>query len=115
MAFISESMGWGQRSAYDESLRVPLLVRYPALGAVGAGRVVDEMVLNLDLAQTLLDFAGCRRQAHAGQELAASPHHATGELEQSCSTNTLPRSRRTPGSRHYGSSDERCELIRTWP
>jgi arylsulfatase A-like enzyme len=47
-----------KRSAYDESLRVPLLVRYPALGAKARGRVADEMVLNLDLAQTLLDFAG---------------------------------------------------------
>lgn len=49
-----------KRSAYDESLRVPFLVRYPSLGAKARGRVVDEMVLNLDLAQTLLDFAGVR-------------------------------------------------------
>ena len=47
-----------KRSAYDESLRVPFLVRYPALGAAARGRVVDEMVLNLDLAPALLDFAG---------------------------------------------------------
>ena len=49
-----------KRSAYDESLRVPFLVRDPALGAKARRRVVDEMVLNLDLAQTLLDFAGVR-------------------------------------------------------
>ena len=47
-----------KRSAYDASLRVPFLVRDPTLGAGTRGRVVDEMVLNLDLAQTLLDFAG---------------------------------------------------------
>ncbi len=47
-----------KRSAYDESLRVPLLVRYPALGDPAQGRVRDEMVLNLDLAPTLLDWAG---------------------------------------------------------
>jgi arylsulfatase A-like enzyme len=47
-----------KRSAYDESLRVPLLVRDPSLSAKARGRVVNEMVLNLDLAQTLLDFAG---------------------------------------------------------
>ena len=47
-----------KRSAYDESLRVPLIVRYPALRGAARGRLVDEMVLNLDLAQTLLDFAG---------------------------------------------------------
>jgi arylsulfatase A-like enzyme len=47
-----------KRSAYEESIRVPFLVRYPALGGMARGRVVDEMVLNLDLAQTLLDCAG---------------------------------------------------------
>jgi arylsulfatase A-like enzyme len=45
-----------KRSAYDESLRIPFLVRYPKLGF--KGKVVDEMVLNIDLAPTLLDFAG---------------------------------------------------------
>jgi arylsulfatase A-like enzyme len=45
-----------KRSAYEESLRIPLLVRYPKLA--GKGRVVDEMALNIDLAPTLLDFAG---------------------------------------------------------
>lgn len=47
-----------KRSAYDESLRVPFLVRDPGLGDKAHGRVVDEMVLNLDLAQTVLDYAG---------------------------------------------------------
>ena len=47
-----------KRSAYEESLRVPFIVRYPALGGKARGRVVDEMVLNLDLAPSLLDFAG---------------------------------------------------------
>jgi arylsulfatase A-like enzyme len=45
-----------KRSAYDESLRIPLLVRYPKL--FPKGKVVDEMVLNLDLAPTFLDLAG---------------------------------------------------------
>jgi arylsulfatase A-like enzyme len=47
-----------KRSAYDESLRIPLFVRFPPLGKAGRGRVVDEMVLNIDLAQTFLDLAG---------------------------------------------------------
>jgi len=45
-----------KRSAYDESLRIPFLVRYPKLGV--RGKLVDQMVLNLDLAPALLDFAG---------------------------------------------------------
>jgi arylsulfatase A-like enzyme len=45
-----------KRSAYEESMRIPLLVRYPRLGL--RGKVIDLMVLNLDLAPTFLDFAG---------------------------------------------------------
>lgn len=47
-----------KRSAYDESLRVPFIVRDPFLGSAARGRTVDEMVLNLDLAPSLLDYAG---------------------------------------------------------
>lgn len=46
-----------KRSAYDESLRVPLLVRLPGSGAP-RGTVVDAITLNLDIAPTLLDYAG---------------------------------------------------------
>ena len=45
-----------KRSAYDESMRIPFVVRYPKLGV--HDKTVDEMVLNIDLAPTLLDFAG---------------------------------------------------------
>jgi len=45
-----------KRSLYEESIRIPLLARYPRL--FGKGRVVDEMVLNIDLAPTFLDLAG---------------------------------------------------------
>ena len=45
-----------KRSAYEESIRIPLLLRYPRLKV--KGRVLDEMVLNIDLAPTFLDFAG---------------------------------------------------------
>lgn len=45
-----------KRSAYDESLRVPLLVRFPGHGV--KGRTDDRMLLNIDLAPTFLDFAG---------------------------------------------------------
>lgn len=48
-----------KRTAYDEALRIPLLVRFPKLANQGAkGKVVDRMVLNIDLAPTLIDYAG---------------------------------------------------------
>jgi arylsulfatase A-like enzyme len=45
-----------KRSGYDESLRIPLVVRYPKSGLKGVTR--DDMVLNIDLAPTFLDLAG---------------------------------------------------------
>ncbi|MCE2862236.1 MAG: hypothetical protein RIR76_3569 [Verrucomicrobiota bacterium] len=45
-----------KRSLYEESIRIPMLARYPR--AFPRGRVVDEMVLNLDLAPSWLDLAG---------------------------------------------------------
>jgi N-acetylglucosamine-6-sulfatase len=45
-----------KRTAYEESLRVPLLVRYPRLAKPGT--VIREMALTLDLASSLLDICG---------------------------------------------------------
>ena len=46
-----------KRSAYDESLRVPLLIRLPGADAP-RGVVSDAIVLNLDYGPTILDYAG---------------------------------------------------------
>ncbi|MCL5972503.1 MAG: sulfatase [Firmicutes bacterium] len=49
--------GWfDKRFMYEESLRMPFLVRYPS--EVAPGTVVDAMALNVDFAPTFLDFAG---------------------------------------------------------
>jgi arylsulfatase A-like enzyme len=49
--------GWfDKRFIYDESFKTPLLVRWP--GTVEAGSSCDQMVQNLDFAQTFLDIAG---------------------------------------------------------
>ena len=45
-----------KRWMYDESMRIPLLVRYP--GTVEAGARADALVNNTDLAPTLLELAG---------------------------------------------------------
>ena len=49
--------GWfDKRFMYEESFRTPMLMRYPK--EIKAGTVVDELVQNLDLAPTFLDYAG---------------------------------------------------------
>ena len=45
-----------KRSAYDESMRIPLIVRYPKLGLKGA--VIDRIVTNVDIAPTFIDYGG---------------------------------------------------------
>ena len=41
---------------YEESLRTPLLMRYPK--EIQAGTQVDQLIQNLDFAPTFLDYAG---------------------------------------------------------
>ncbi len=51
--------GWfDKRFMYEESLRMPLLVRYPK--EIKPGSVNKDLVQNLDFAETFLDFAGVK-------------------------------------------------------
>jgi len=49
-------LGEERRLAYEESIRVPLLVRYPSLAT--AGSTPSQMALTIDLAPTILELAG---------------------------------------------------------
>ncbi len=49
--------GWfDKRFMYEESMRTPLIIRYP--GLIKAGAVSEQMVSNVDFAPTFLDAAG---------------------------------------------------------
>jgi N-acetylglucosamine-6-sulfatase len=48
-----------KRAAYEESMRVPLLMRAPGIAAPGS--VVTGMAANIDIAPTVLDLAGVPR------------------------------------------------------
>ncbi len=66
--YLGEHCSGDKRSVYEESLRIPMLVRYPRL--FGKGLVVDEMVLNIDLAPDAARFGRPARAAQdAGREL----------------------------------------------
>ncbi|NRB73793.1 MAG: sulfatase [Verrucomicrobiales bacterium] len=45
-----------KRNAYDASVRIPMLLRYPK--GVKGGQTLTEVVANIDVAPTMLDFAG---------------------------------------------------------
>jgi len=54
--------GWfDKRFMYEESFGTPLVARWP--GAITPGRVNDDLVSNLDFAQTFLDIAGVEQPA----------------------------------------------------
>jgi arylsulfatase A-like enzyme len=54
--FLGEHHLYDKRLMYEPSIRVPMMLRYP--GQVKAGISSDKMVLNLDMAPTLLEIAG---------------------------------------------------------
>ncbi len=59
--FLGEHGFYDKRFMYEPSLRTPLIVRYP--GHIPAGKVNDDMVLNIDFAPTFLDYAGLKAPA----------------------------------------------------
>ncbi len=53
--YLGEHRQGDKRSAYEESMRVPMVARLP--GVIAPGTVSDAMVLNIDIAPTVLDMA----------------------------------------------------------
>ncbi len=105
--------GWfDKRWMYEESLKTPLLVRWP--GQVDAGSINNHIVSNLDFAETFLDIAG-----------AKVPSDMQGRSLVSLLTGNAPNDWRktfyyhyyeNPGAhnvaRHYGVTDGQHKLIR---
>lgn len=60
--FYGEHRRGDKRLAYEESIRVPLLVRYPAI--IKPGTKINEMVLNIDLLPSMLNISGAKIPPH---------------------------------------------------
>ncbi len=55
--------GWfDKRLMYEESLQMPLLIRYPE--RIAGGGVIDDIVVNVDFGQTLLELCGVAAPEH---------------------------------------------------
>ena len=54
--FLGERGLGDKRALYEEGIRIPFIVRYPRL--FPKGKLVDEIVINQDLAPTFIDLAG---------------------------------------------------------
>ncbi|MGH9323125.1 MAG: sulfatase family protein [Vicinamibacteria bacterium] len=57
-----------RRLAYEETIRIPLLIRYPS--RLRAGAEIEPIALTLDLAPTFLDLAGVEHAPLDGRSLA---------------------------------------------
>ena len=69
--FLGDHGWYDKRFMYEESLRMPFLARYPR--AIKAGSVNRDMILNLDFAETFLDYAGLKIPADMqGQSFRAN-------------------------------------------
>jgi arylsulfatase A-like enzyme len=104
--------GWfDKRFMYEESLRMPLLIRWP--GHTKAGSTNDAMVMNIDFAPTLLEAAGAPvpKDMQGRSFLAA----LEGKKLENWRTSMYYRYYHYPGDHqvqpHYGVRTERHKLI----
>lgn len=56
--FMGEHGYWDKRISYEESMRIPMIIRYPA--KVKADSQLKKMCLNVDIAPTILQLAGLK-------------------------------------------------------
>ncbi len=109
--FLGDHGWYDKRFMYEESLRMPFLVRYPPL--IKAGSVNDGMILNVDFAPTFLDLASVKvpadMQGHSIEPLLR------GKKPRDWRTSMYYRYYHDPGDHntraHYGVRTERHKLI----
>ena len=86
--FLGEHGWFDKRFMYEESMRTPLVARWP--GKIKPGTVSDELVSNLDFAQTFLDIAGLEQ-----------PEDMQGASLKPIMTGKTPKDWRTSVYYHY--------------
>jgi arylsulfatase A-like enzyme len=109
--FLGDHNWYDKRFMYEESLRMPFLVRWPK--TVKAGSVNDGMILNVDFAPTLMDAAGLKVPADV-QGRSFLPL-LKGERPKDWRTSMYYRYYHYPQHHrvqpHYGVRTERYKLI----
>jgi arylsulfatase A-like enzyme len=109
--FLGDHDWFDKRFMYEESLRMPLLVRWP--GRVKAGAVEDAMVLNVDFAPTLMDAVGLKTpadiQGHSFVPLLSGEHPRDWRTSMYYRYYHYPMHHRVQP--HYGVRTARYKLI----
>jgi arylsulfatase A-like enzyme len=109
--FLGDHNWFDKRFMYEESLRMPFLVRYP--GHIKPGIVSDAMILNVDFAPTFLQLAGLpvpkEVQGHSLAPLLAGQTPEDWRTEMYYRYYHYPADHRVQP--HYGVRTERFKLI----
>jgi arylsulfatase A-like enzyme len=103
--------GWfDKRFMYEESFRTPLLIRYPK--EIKSGKVVEELVQNLDYAPTILDYAGAEIPADMqGKSFRGLLNGKDKEWREAVYYTYYEYPAVHMVKRHYGISTKRYKLI----
>jgi len=105
--------GWfDKRLMYEESLRMPFLMRCP--GVIKPGSVNRDMVLNIDFAPTFLDYAGVKAppEMQGSSFLANVEGHTPGNWRKAMYYRYwMDNDNDHHVSAHYGIRTDRWKLI----
>lgn len=109
--YLGEHGWYDKRFMYEESLRSPLLIRWP--GKTEAGSKCEKMVMNLDFAETFLDLAGA--PIPADMQGASMKPLLLGERSEDWRRSIYYRYYEYPAvhmvNKHYGVRTDRYKLI----
>lgn len=109
--FLGDHNWFDKRFMYEESLRMPFLIRYP--DKIKSGKVNESMILNVDFAPTFLEYAGLKAPGEVqGRSIVPL---LNGENPKDWRTSMYYRYYHYPADHrvqpHYGVRNERYKLI----
>lgn len=109
--FLGEHGLYDKRFMYEESIRMPFLIRYPE--KISPGTVNNDMILNIDFAPTLLDLANIEIPAEMQGESFAD--NLLGDTPENWRQSMYYQYYEYPSwhmiKRHYGIRTQRYKLI----
>ena len=111
--YLGEHGLYDKRWMYEESLQMPCLISYP--NAIKKGQNLKELALNVDMAPTLLDFAGVRipedMQGVSMKQLLTDEQSAESNWRKSAYYQYFEYPKWHNVQPHYGVRTDRYKLI----
>lgn len=106
--FLGEHGFFDKRLIYDESLRMPFVIRYPK--EIAAGKRLDDIILNIDFPALFVDYAGIEKpKSFQGKSFRKN---LKGEIPKNWRTSAYYRywTNHTKRPAHFGIRNKRYKL-----